>query len=318
MVRSVWDHPEPRNFTQDYLKEQLTRLGIYNEVSDEEIETIANSILFTIVFSKDKLSLDDERSTVVANLTFGLFRNGDTRYEIEYPILKEEEEEEEEEEEQKGKKSKKNEKKKDKKQEEEEEVPLEDEDSIDRSLIDPSEATKDKNLDSDKNWLKENLKKIVNEKSGFFTKEQIAKIFSHFTESYFLNFDLFQFARQNKQLEEDVFIQVLVDQPFVPPPLHEAKFLGVIYTEEEKKQMEEEKRQKVLEQERQEKEAREREAEERRKFQEEWMGLDEDTIRMIKERVEKAKEEMLSRVDEKKAEYQEKLENRKGGKKKKK
>ena len=47
------------------------------------------------------------------------------------------------------------------------------------------------------------------------------------------------------------------------------------------------------------------------------MGLDDATIKMIQEKLHETKDYMMSRIDEKRAEYEEKLANTKGGKKKK-
>lgn len=83
----------------------------------------------------------------------------------------------------------------------------------------------------------------------------------------------------------------------------EAERLAKIAQEEEREKKEEEER---------------KEAEDvARKEYEQWMGLDEQTVQMIKDKLDETKKYMMKRVEEKKAEYEEKAANSKTFKKKK-
>lgn len=166
----------------------------------------------TLIFSKDKLKLEDNKAQIVTNLTLGLFKNSDSRFDIEYPIVGKEASEEPEIEEPSKKKDKKNDKGDKKKQEEaavKEEVPEEEEeDSVDRSEIDPAESISSKTKENDKNWLRSTLVQLVESDVNLFERDQVKEIFNHLVESYFENFELFKFSRSFKQLEEEIFIQV--------------------------------------------------------------------------------------------------------------
>lgn len=84
-----------------------------------------------------------------------------------------------------------------------------------------------------------------------------------------------------------------------------------IEAERLKKIEEEEERKKNLDDE------KKRREEEARKEYEQWMGLDDQTVQMIKDKLEETKNYMMKRVEEKKAEYEEKAANSKNFKKKK-
>lgn len=64
-------------------------------------------------------------------------------------------------------------------------------------------------------------------------------------------------------------------------------------------------------------EEKKRQEEQARKEYEQWLGLDEQTIQMIKDKLAETKGYMMQRVEEKKAEYEEKAANSKAFKKKK-
>ena len=80
-----------------------------------------------------------------------------------------------------------------------------------------------------------------------------------------------------------------MDEPYIPEPLSEAKFLGKIMTEEEIRAQKEKELQDALEAERREQERIKEEEERARKEYEEWMGLDEATIKMIKMKLAETK-----------------------------
>lgn len=184
----------------------------------------------------------------MVNLMFGIMIHNDKRFQIEYPFLgrqKEEEEVEEVKEEVKaGKKGAKavkggKDKKKAKKEEEVAPEPQEEEEEdeeFSRSDIVVGDNLETKTQEGDLQEFKQRLRDLVTIDVDLFEKSQVASIVQHAIESYFNNFELFNLFQTSEQKEEELFIQVNVDEPYVVPPLESANYAGKIVTPEEEEE----------------------------------------------------------------------------------
>ena len=329
-VETAWSHDSPRQFTKEYFMEALKRLKLDKLVSDDELELYSNFTLQNLIYGKSTLNLCWGKITVLVNLLFGIMINNDKRFQIEYPFIgrkKEEEEVDEVKEEVKGavKKGAKVTKvvkdaKKGKKEEEvlmEPQEEQEEDEEFSRSDILVGDNLAAKTQESDLLEFKQRLRELMGADITLFEKGQIANIVEHAVDSYFNNFELFNLFQTTEQKEEELFIQVNIDEPYIVPPLESASYAGKIVTPEEQEQERQKREQDQIEEYRRAEQQRVENEEEARKHYEEWMGLDDATIKMIQEKLHDTKNYMMKRIEEKRVEYEEKLSNVKGGKKKK-
>jgi len=199
-----WNHSEPRKFAAEYLLEIFTRLKIEKLIRNDEIDMYANSIIYNLIYAKNNLKLDEEKTCYLANLLFSVFINGDGRFSIEFPYLKNIVEEEEEEEDPKKKKKDK----KGKKDEEEEIVLVDDESVFDRSLIEINETIEGKEYGDDMVHFKRTLGLFAKSRLGLFSKAELASIIAYTKDSYFNNFKLFNYCQTHEQTEQNLYLQV--------------------------------------------------------------------------------------------------------------
>lgn len=297
-VSSVWTSAQPREAAFEYLYNQLERLKVVNKVKDDELRMYANQILFDLIHLKKDLEFTESKCYLALNLLFYNFINNDSRFNIEYPYVKVQTSEEEE--------------------EEAEEQPAKLEDEIDRSEIQVLDALDGKTYESDLKDFKEYLSKMAKKNPSIFTKQDLVALVNHALTSFFNNYNLFRYNSLYEQTEEEIRMQVTIDQPTVVAPLAEAQMIGKKSEEGEANES-----QHLIEEERRKEEAlalrkaQEAEREAERIRQEEWLGLDDKTIKMIQERLEKTREYMLKKIEDKKEEYNEKLTNSKVNLKKK-
>ena len=220
-ITTCWEHEDPRQFAQEHLMELFTRLKIDKLIKNDEIEMYANAVIYALIFAKDKLAADTRKAYYITNLLFSLYYNGDTRFDIEYPYLRVVREREAAEAEEDAKNKKKDGKKGgkggDKGGEEEEEQAEEDEDSeFDRSLIEIGDSVAGKTYEDDLAGFKASLGLLAKRVPGLVTKADIARIVGYSIQSYFNNFNLFNYCQTHDQTEENVYLQVrLVRNTFI-------------------------------------------------------------------------------------------------------
>lgn len=313
-LEEAWCSENPKETAQKYLNEQFRRLKIFHKIKPSEVRLFANQILFDMIFLKKDLGMSFDKIYPLANLLFKNFINKDERFNIDYPIVKEidpaahhlEEEEEEPTETVTDPLST---------------IVLDDGEEIDdyRAKLDPSESLANKSYDSDLVEFKLSLAKIIKKRGETLAnKEQITKLVSYAMSSYFGNWHLFRFTSAHQPTEELVTLQISIDEPTLVAPLEQALMVakGQDSSEDETKQGEliEEAVDPEGDQPSAPEAAEDPEAlaqsellQAQARKREEWLGLDEKTIAIIEERLEKTRKYMLEKIESKKEEYTEKL-----------
>lgn len=210
-TKTAWMHENPRSFTREFLTEQFTQQGLIDQITDGELDMYSNSILYNLIYAKDKLKLDDHKACYLINVLFTVFVNNDQRYsQKEFEFLEDVRAREAAE----AEEAQANDKKKDKKgadkkkTEAVEEVVIDEEDELDRSEIQVGGALDSKNYDEDLSQFKKQLASLCKSNPGLFERSQIANIVNYAVESYFNNFRLFNFCQTNEQTEENIYLQV--------------------------------------------------------------------------------------------------------------
>ena len=121
-------------------------------------------------------------------------------------------------------------------------LPEADDDEL--SKIDVSSYRGDKSKEKDQQAFRNDLKKFSLRNSNENLRNPLNKVeLSKFIElsfkNYFNNWDLFRYNIINKQVENEIVISLVVDEPQLPLPLSSSKYLGKIISEEEKLRNEE-------------------------------------------------------------------------------
>lgn len=319
MIENVWDHDDPVFHMKECMYYQLERLRINDKFKMVEQETIANQMVYSMIFAKNDASMDSFKTAIVCNLIWSLFKNDDTRYQnLEIPFwsetmlakIDEIENLEEWIEEKTPKRFRVMMPNPD-------DVLADEGDDID---IPGSRAnkTKDGDMSKFKSFIKELTSNSNLPDTVSFKKEEIMKIIEHVFKNYFEKYELFSYSVSYDRAEEDIFMKITIDTPQYVPSLSDSNFLGKIIQDDERQRMEEEMRLARIEKEQIEEEIRiQREAKQRAE-DERWAGLDEKTIQMIKDRVSETREFMEKELETKKEEFAEKIENAKNTKGKKK
>lgn len=301
-LETVWNSEQPKEDTYAYLSKQFERLGVLHKLRPCEVRTFANQIIYDLIFVRQKLEPSAAKCYWLCNILFMNFINKDRRFALEFPVVREKDPNLAEE----------------PPQEEEEEkqpdnplasIPLEDGEELDdyRDKLEVQEALAEKSYEGDLAAFKANLAKVAKKYSSqMSSKAEIAAIVTHAMNSYFDNYNLIRYNAIFRPSEETLYLQVSVDEPTVLPPLADAVMTGREEVPIEEVNPEEELRAKK-EQEEREKKLRDAQEELERKKQEEWLGLDDRTIQLIQERLEKTRIEMIKKLETKKEEYNEKL-----------
>lgn len=304
-LQKVWESDNPKQEANEYLTKQLERIQILHKTRPCEIKAISNQIIYDLIFLKKDLEASWGKIYVLSNLLFHNFINNDKRFEVSLPLVKEKEPNASEEPQQPI--------------EEEEEkapenpllsLPLEEGEELEdfRDKQNTEEFLAGKSYESDLFDFKSNLAKLAKKYPDLFTsKSEIASLVSHSMISFFANYNLFRYHSILRPTEETIYLQATVDVPTVLPPLKEAEMIA----REEEPKVEEPRtdEDEVSRKEQEEKENKEKERleEERRAKEAEWLGLDDRTIQIIQERLEKTRDQMIKKIEAKKDEYNEKL-----------
>lgn len=320
MIENLWDHNDPFHHMKECMYYQLQRLEINDKFKLIEQDTIANQMVYSMIFSKNDANMDNCKTAIVCNLIWSLFRNNDERYQnVKIPLWSEsmlegiEEMENLDEWIQEKTPSKWR-----------IQMPSANDLFSDDVEVDVRACRANKSKDTDMAKFKSFIKEITSMAGSVpdtvkFTKDEVMRLVQHVFKSYFEKYDLFNYSITYKQAEEEIFVKTVVDSPQFVAPLGDSNFLGKIIQEEERLKLEEEMRQANLEKDKVEEEIRlEREAAQRAE-DERWAGLDDKTIQMIKDKISETRDFMEKELDTKKEEYAEKIENakhHKGGKKK--
>lgn len=206
-TKECWINESPRKFAREHLLKMFERVGIDKKIRDDEIDMYSNSIIYNLIYAKDKLKFDDKMTSYFINLMFFLFTNGDKRFQVDYTFIGDKKEEEDEEEEESKKKGK--DKKKGKQDEEEEFVLVDEEEEFDREEIPiDSSVLENKSYEEDLKSFKTLISKLVKSDINLFNKEQIARIVTYSIDNYFNNYNLFNYCQKNEQTEENIYLQV--------------------------------------------------------------------------------------------------------------
>ena len=81
MIESVWDHDDPVYHIKECMYYQLERLHINEKFKIIEQDTIANQMVYSMIFAKNDIKMDNYKTAIVVNLLWSLFKNDDERYE---------------------------------------------------------------------------------------------------------------------------------------------------------------------------------------------------------------------------------------------
>lgn len=303
-LEKTWSHPNPKEYLRNFLQHQFDRLGTGMKVKPEEKKMFVTQLLADLIYLKSSLECPSEKLTILCNLLFRNMINNDQRFTGEVPFVKE--------------------KPADPAADPDEEpddhpavnltdhIELEDGEDLDdiRARTDVATFIGSKSYETDVTNFKVLLGRVAKKYPVMFSdKQELAHIVQHGMTSYFSRYSLFRCVSLFTQTEEPLQQTVSIDEPTAVQPLAQATMVareaeGTLPTLQKDTQEDFFINKEVDETRRKEREEKE---ERDRVLREEWLGLDERTVKIIQDRLEKTREQMIKKIETKKEEYLEKV-----------
>lgn len=303
-LERAWAHSNPKEYLSTFLQHQFDRLGVGMKVKPEEKKMFVTQLLADLIYLKSSLECPPEKLTILSNLLFRNMLNGDVRFEGDIPYVKE----------------KPADASPDAEEELEdtpainpvEQIELEEGEDYDdvRARTDVSAFLASKSYESDISNFKLLLGKVAKKFPVMFSdKQELAHLVQHGISSYFSRYSLYRCISLFSQTEEPQQQTISIDEPTPVSGLSQAtmvaregeKTLPTLQKDTQENFFPGSELDQARRKEREEKEERER------VLREEWMGLDERTVKVIQERLEKTREAMIKKIEAKKEEYLEKV-----------
>lgn len=254
MVQQAWDHDDPMQFMKESVYYQFQRLDASYKFKIEEMDIMIKFHIYSLIFAKNQLKLNDFQSAILINLYWNQFKYDDTRFSnLNMPIWDESKLSELDEIENLDEWADENVPKQIHLN-----IPTEDSDEL--AEINVQQEKGNKTSENDMRMFKTQVKQLANwcKSNPVFEMEVFPKIIENSFTTYFNHYDLFDYLSKYPQPEEEIFLKVTIDNPQIPPALNEADYLGKIILEEERLRIEEEQKRNQEEKERADKEEQER------------------------------------------------------------
>lgn len=327
MILNIWDHDTPVAYLKQCICYQLKRINqddLHTKFTADEYEMLSSTLVYALVFAKNDLQLNNLKSTVLVNLLWNVFKFSDKRFEdITFPLYDSDEFNTI-----KMSDSEFDAFKKEKALPNFNDTIVPKNSDIDDVFLNEHNFCNEKNYSNDLSMFKNVIKELsANRKSmefqgvrnSNFSKAEITKIIDYIFKCYFNQYDLYDYCRSYPVTQEEVYKKTTIDSPQVIEPLEEAKYLGEIITADEQRKIDEELNKSELL--KQSKIAKQNAAEELeiQKEKDLWQGQSEDQVKLIKQKVEEARNQINKDLEDKKLAIKEKQDKAKAsipGKKK--
>jgi len=226
--KTAWEHDDPREFTNEFLTEQFTRIGIWNSITDDELLMYSNYIIKNLVFAVKDLSLDYLATSKIVNLMFSIMINKDLRFEeADYPYLSKMKAMEAQLEAQQDSKTQKKDAKKSEEPTNEEDED-EEEDALSRSMIEVGDSLAIKSYSDDLSTFRVRLKQLTSAFPDLLTSSSIPLLASHALSLYFTNHSLYLCYQTLPRATSSLYITISIDTPSLAGPLSDSKHVGAL------------------------------------------------------------------------------------------
>lgn len=186
-IQEAWKHQKPKEFLTEFVTRVFKDKDLLDNFEAIEIAIVAEFHLYNLIFAKEELELDDQKTMVLLNLLWLLLMNNNPFYERKYDL-----------------KDYDNERK--------------------EKLF--QQKTIDSDLGEFKRMLMNHCIDNPPLQMLYFKSGEAKRILEYARNGYFMHFSLYKYILLNKQKDEEIKITVYVDQPLPIKPLAEALYMG--------------------------------------------------------------------------------------------
>ena len=79
-ITEVWKHENPKDFIIDFISKYFTEQKMMGNFNNNDLLILAEFHLFNLIFAKEQLHLDDNKSMVLLNIFWELIKNDNYKY----------------------------------------------------------------------------------------------------------------------------------------------------------------------------------------------------------------------------------------------
>jgi len=187
-VEEAWKHPQPKEFITKYITQLFKQKGILSNFEYVEITIIAEFHLYNLIFAKEQLELDDDKTVVLLNILWTLMMHNNPFYFQKIDITQDYD------------------------------------DEMKKKFM--SKKTFEDDLAEFRKVLNNHCVDNPPSQIKYFEALEVAQILDYVKNGYFTHYNLYKNILLNKQKNEEFKITVYVDEPLRQRPLSEALYMG--------------------------------------------------------------------------------------------
>lgn len=277
-VQEAWKQAKPKEFLITFVTRVFKDTDLIGNFEAIEISLIAEFHLYNLIFAKEDLELDDQKTVVLLNLLWVLLMNKNPFYEKKYDLRQYDNETKE-------------------------------------KIF--KEKTVEADLEAFKNKLMNHSIDNPPNQVLYFGPGEVKRILEYAKNGYFMHFSLYKYILLNKQKDEEIKISLFVDKPLPIMALSEGLSMGK-EKHEIKEDDEDELRKEAEELKKKQDEEKQRLGEiAQRQREEEDNKLDPRTMEIIESKIRETQEAFAKQLSERERALNEKVEAMTNPKKKK-
>ena len=186
-IQEAWKHQKPKEFFVEFVTRVFKDKDLLDNFEPVEISIVAEFHLYNLIFAKEELELDDQKTTVLLNLFWLLLINNNPFYERKYN--------------------------------------LKEYDNAQKEKL-LKQKSIEGDLEEFKRMLMNHCIEAPPNQTAYFATSEVKRILEYAKNGYFTHFSLYKYILLNKQKDEEVKIAIYVDKPLPIKPLAQALFMG--------------------------------------------------------------------------------------------
>lgn len=79
-IEETWKHDSPKDFLISFISKYFTKENIINNFNQNDLNFLAEFHIFNLIFAKEQLHLDTNKSMILTNILWILIRNNNSKY----------------------------------------------------------------------------------------------------------------------------------------------------------------------------------------------------------------------------------------------
>ena len=79
-VQEMWTHDDPKEFVIEFMSHYLTKENLLSNFNKNDLKILAEFHLFNLIFAKEQLHLDENKSMILLNLFWELIKSNNAKY----------------------------------------------------------------------------------------------------------------------------------------------------------------------------------------------------------------------------------------------